>query len=145
MDTTICGLDRKALKSALEWQAQEWVEESMTNEMGSFTDEPIKSCFAAIVDPKKLAAVIGETLRGCGFLIVENGDDPGDDMRFPAAEVFVENGTVAMHLYKTWKDCEDEPSCVERPMPAARDLALRLLQLPEGATAEDVSREVEAT
>ena len=139
MGTTICGLDRSALK----WRSQEWVEDLMIHDMARLSNEPIKSCFAAIVDPEKLAAVIGEMLRGFGFLIVENGDDPGDDMRFPATKVFVENGTVAMHLYKTWKDCEDEPSCVERPMPAARDLALRLLQLPKDATTEDALREVE--
>jgi hypothetical protein len=141
-ESQVCGLNRKALKAAIEWQAQEWVEELMIHDMARPSDEPVKSCFAAIVDPGKLAEVVAELLRGFGFLIVENGDDPGDDMRLPAAEVFVENGTVAMHVYKTWNDCQGEPLVTSLAMPTARAFVLALLNAPT-AFAQDVERMIQ--
>lgn len=138
MSATICGFDRKALMSALEWQAQEWVEDFMIHDMARLSDEPIKSCFAAIMDPEKLAAIIAELLRGFGFADLS-------DMEFaPSHEARVKAQDDQIKVYQRLKGAHKLGGPLFT-MPPARDLALRLLQLPKGTTVEDVSREVEAT
>lgn len=130
MNDTICGLDRKALKSALEWQAQEWVDEFMIRDMARLSDEPIKSCFAAIVDPEKLAAIIGETLRGFGFADLS-------DMEFaPSHEARVKAQDDQIMVCRRVNGAHKLGGPLVT-MPHARALELRLLSLPEGATVDD--------
>jgi len=136
----VCGLDRKALTSAIEWQAQEWVEEFMIHDMARLSDEPIKSCFAAIADPEKLAAIVAELLREHGWQICD--DDPGDDLRLPSAEVFADDNDIGMHLYKTWNDCHGKPPSTGLTMCAARAFILALLNAPT-ATTQDVERMIQ--
>ncbi len=64
---TICGHDRSALVAALKWSAQEYVKPHMFAELAAFADEPIASCFVAICDPAKLAAMVAEEGRRLGL------------------------------------------------------------------------------
>lgn len=153
MNTTICGHDRETLKWALR-VAEYQGEESAKIVCGTYA----KLAFAypdnadacgkrdalwTIVEPTKLAKVISDTLREFRFCVVENGEDPGDDLFFPAVEVFADGDNVGMHLYKTWNDCQGEPKLTTFTMPQARALELRLLSLPDGATSVDALKALE--
>jgi len=138
LNTTICGLDRKALKSALEWQAQEYVEEFMIHDMARLSDEPVKLCFAAIVDPEKLAEVVAELLRGSGWSVAKDGA-PIRSFALPLVQAFSFDGkSVSVTCWETY----DVGHQIRFTMQQVRAFVLALLNAPT-ATTQDVERMIQ--
>lgn len=134
---------RTALASALTWAAQEFVEEQMIADMARLADEPIRSCFAAIVDPEKLAKLlVGEGRRlglSCGLrLRVHVKGEPlvydWEFLHFPneASPLAKQAIGVCPHYSLGARN-------YDLTMPQARVLLAAWLGLPDGAS-EDAER-----
>ena len=147
MTTTICGHDRENLKCALrvaEYQGEETAMRmcnSVAKVAFAFPDDTRlaieRDVLWAIVDPARLAKVLGETLRGFGLPV--DGDECDEKQTY----VDVDRGGMSNIITVKTTDPDGHQSWFDYTMPQARALELRLLSLPNGATADDALKVLE--
>lgn len=131
----ICGHERETLRRALEFANSSNLDKVSRGWSRPHDYEGL--VLFDVHDPAKLAAIIAELFTDHDWHVYD--DDPGDDLRLPAAEVFVDDASIGMHLYESWFDCQGEPPFTSLTMPQARAFALRLLDATT-ATAQDIER-----
>lgn len=140
MTTTIRGHDRETLKWALrvaEYQGEETAMlmcNSAAKVAFAFPDDTRlaieRDVLWAIIDPARLALIIGETLRGVGIADLSDAEfAPNHEIRVRA-----QGNQIVVCCRVKGAHKIGGPLCT---MPAARALELRLLSLSEGATVDD--------
>jgi hypothetical protein len=134
---TLCGHERGVWLWALRhWASSPEHARRIANE----THPRDETCSAVkdATDPAKLAEFLAAALRERGLHVYD--EDPGDSMRLPCVLLLADNGRIWIERFVDWNDCQADPHGLDLDLPQARALLLRILTLPEGATAEDAIR-----